>query len=76
MEDLKLPCLSDLVDLLVEQTSKHVHLRRSGATSQQMMASRQILRSLQAEIKLKKDGVKPEQPSLSTQDESPFVMAS
>ena len=72
MEDLKLLSLSDLFDLLVYQTNKHAHLRPSGATPQQMMASREFLRNLQAEIKLRKAAEKAEQRIQSLQSEPSF----
>jgi hypothetical protein len=71
MEDLKQLSLSDLFDLLIEQTNKHAHLRALGATSEQMMASREILRNLQAEIALRKEE-KTDQGNLSSQDKSAF----
>ena len=67
MEDLKLLSLSDLFDLLMEQTNRHAHLRGLGATPEQMMTSRAFLVGLQAEIKLRKAAEKENKSKLSSQ---------
>lgn len=54
MEDLKLLSSADLFDLLMQQTNRHAHLGASGASPDQMTVSREILRTLQAEISLGK----------------------
>ena len=54
MKELKLLTLSDLFDLLMEQTNLHAYLRALNASHNRMMVSGQILRSLQAEITLRK----------------------
>ena len=68
--------LSDLLDLLIEQTNFNAHLRSLGATPDQLMISREILRNLQAEIELRKAAEKANQSIFPSQDESSLEMAS
>ena len=75
MEDLKLLSLSDLFDLLMEQTNRHAHLRGSGAAPEQMMTSRAFLVGLQAEIKLRKTVEKENKSKLSSQSAFPCKTA-
>ncbi len=53
MEDLKLLSLSDLLDLLIEQTTYHTNLIASGATPEQFRMSNNILRELQVEVRIR-----------------------
>jgi hypothetical protein len=54
MKDLNLLSLTDLFDLLEEQTNHHPYLRVSGASHDQLIVSSKILKNLQAEIALRK----------------------
>jgi hypothetical protein len=76
MEDLKQLSLSDLIDLLVEQTNYHAHLRALDSTTDQLMISREILRNLQGEIELRKLAEKTDQSIFPSQKEPPLEMAS
>jgi hypothetical protein len=53
MDDLKLLSLSDLLDLLIEQTSYHIHLIAVGASLEIFRNSGDFLRELQQEIRLR-----------------------
>lgn len=55
MEHLKNLDLSDLLDLLIEQTAHHTHLISIGGTPEEFRVSREILRSLQTEIQTRKE---------------------
>lgn len=53
MEDLKLLSLPELLELLIEQTSYHIHLIAVGATLELFRNSGNFLRELQQEIRLR-----------------------
>ena len=53
MNDLKALDLSDLLDLLVEQTVYHTQLISLGGTPEEFRVSREILRKLQKEIEFR-----------------------
>ncbi|MGZ5219108.1 MAG: hypothetical protein ACXWWD_06215 [Chitinophagaceae bacterium] len=55
MEHLKNLDLSDLLDLLIEQTAHHTQLISIGGTPDEFRVSREILRSLQTEIYTRKE---------------------
>ncbi|MBC7868476.1 MAG: hypothetical protein H7X88_13155 [Gloeobacteraceae cyanobacterium ES-bin-316] len=55
MEHLKNLDLSDLLDLLIEQTAHHTQLISIGGTPEEFRVSREILRSLQTEIQTRKE---------------------
>jgi hypothetical protein len=48
--ELKKLELSDLLDLLIEQTSYHTHLIATGGTQEEFRVSGEILKELQTEI--------------------------
>ena len=76
MEDLKLLSLSDLLDLLIEQTNYNAHLRALVANPDQLLISREFLRNLQEEIELRKLAKKTDQSIFSLTEEPPGEMAS
>ena len=53
MHNLNALELSDLLDLLIEQTSHHTRLIATGGTPEEFRISREILRELQSEIKFR-----------------------
>ncbi|MGZ5248383.1 MAG: hypothetical protein ACXWV6_01205 [Chitinophagaceae bacterium] len=55
MEHLKNLDLSDLLDLLIEQTAHHTQLISIGGSPEEFRVSREILRSLQTEIYTRKE---------------------
>ncbi len=76
MEDLKLLSLSDLLDLLIEQTTYHTQLISKGASGEQFRISKETLKQLQEEIALRKLAVKTDQTMFPSQDDSSLEMAS
>jgi hypothetical protein len=70
MEDLKLLSLSDLLDLLIEQTTHHTNLISLGATPEQFRISNEILKQLQKEIECRRLSINPAQKLASTTDRS------
>jgi hypothetical protein len=54
MKNLKLLELPDLLDLLIEQTAHYTRLISVGTTPEELRISREILKELQSEIKLRK----------------------
>ena len=70
MEDLKQLSLSDLLDLLIEQTTHHTNLISFGATPEQFRVSNEILRQLQKEIELRRLANSSSQQVASSQDQS------
>ena len=77
MEDLKLLSLSDLLDLLIEQTTYHTQLiSKGGTTGEQFRISGETLKQLQEEIGLRKLAEKTDQTIFRSQDESSLEMAS
>ena len=65
MEHLKNLELSDILDLLIEQTAHHTQLISIGGTPEEFRISREILRSLQSEIQTRKEIINPP-PSINT----------
>ena len=70
MEDLKLLSLSDLIDLLIEQTTHHTQLISSGGTPEQFRVSNTILKGLQEEIELRKSANNSSQLTAASPDQS------
>jgi hypothetical protein len=70
MEDLQQLNLSDLLDLLIEQTTHHTNLISLGATPEQFRISNEILRQLQKEIELRRSAKSSSQPVASSKDQS------
>ena len=75
MSELKMLNLSELLDLLMDQTSYHTNLISIGATAEQFKLSEEILRELQAEISLRKIVEKTNQSICPSQEEPPLEMA-
>jgi hypothetical protein len=53
MYDLKLLSLTDLLDLVIQQTSYHIHLIAVGASLEVFRNSGDFLREVQQEIRLR-----------------------
>ena len=70
MDDLKQLSLSDLLDLLIEQTTHHTNLISLGATPEQFRISNEILKQLQKEIELRRLVYKSSQQVVPAKDQS------
>ena len=66
MDDLKLLSLTDLLDLLIEQTSYHIHLIAVGGSLEMFRNSSQFLRELQHEIRVRNTAIREKERVMNT----------
>jgi hypothetical protein len=71
MQDLTNIELSDLYDLLAQQTNRYMKMLSEGATKQEFDQCREIILSIQAEIQSRKNQRSPAKDSQSTSTSSP-----
>ncbi|RZL07476.1 MAG: hypothetical protein EOO89_23015 [Pedobacter sp.] len=66
MDDLKLLSINDLLDLLIEQTSYHIHILAVGASPEIFRNSSNFLHELQQEIRLRNNAMREKELQMNS----------
>lgn len=66
MQDLKHAGLTELLDLLIEHTTRYLQIRIYGGTKEQFYKCQQMMTQLQKEIRLRKATMSPSTVNAST----------